>query len=168
MKAAVLGSLLAAAAAIVRTNWLQSVAVAGTTPDLALIIIVYVANKNGPMIGQVTGFASGIVQDLLSTAPLGFNALHKLIIGFISGRTHGTMYIDPVLMPALLVLGATLLKGLVGLMLGAVFGLAPAVQSVLSTAFAVETAYNALLAPPAFGLLSLIRRLEANRSPLRS
>ncbi len=145
---------------LLQTNILQGIAIGGAVPDVALIALVYLANRNGSMAGQVSGFFAGIVQDFVSLAPLGFNALIRTVTGYLFGLSRGNIFIDPFLAPILVVLAATILKGVLTALVAAVFGVSAVFPALFSVRFLIEIGYNSLLAPFVFGLLRLIRPLQ--------
>jgi len=61
------------------------VAVENVTPDLILILVVYVAVREGQFTGLLAGFVLGMLFDILSSGILGTNALAKMIGGFTAG-----------------------------------------------------------------------------------
>ncbi len=146
--------------AVLQSTVLQFVSIAAIQPDLVLIIIVYVANKNGAMIGQLAGLGAGIVLDVMGLAPLGFYALVYAVIGAAYGITKGKMFVDPIFMPVLFVLVALLMKGILGIALSGLYGIDGVVGRVFATPFLVELGYTAVVSPGLFGLLMLIGALR--------
>ena len=69
-----------------------------------------------------------------------------------------------VVVPALLVAAAALIKGAVAGLLSLVFGIRPETH-LLDERFWIETAYNVVLAPPLFALLNRIRLLRTVKRP---
>ncbi len=151
-------ALLLAAAVILQSTALEYVAIRGVKPDLALIVLVFVAVHGGPMAGQVSGFIAGLAQDFLSLPPLGMSALVRTTIGFIYGRLQGALAAGSVLAPVLLVLLATVLKGALMWLAAGLF--APAFRLTLTTGSLIELGYNSLLAPLLFAVLGRIRALQ--------
>lgn len=160
MLAYLIGAAILIILSILQTNVIGAIEIAGATPDIVLIFMVYIANKNGPMVGQVAGFVSGVTQDILSVAPLGFYALTRTMIGMIFGLTRGNVYLDAIVAPILLTLVATIMKGVIFALTGAIFGVSGVASSVWSLRFLTEILYNAALAPLLFGLFGRIRSLE--------
>jgi rod shape-determining protein MreD len=151
---------LLSTAVILQSTLIRFVAISGVIPDLSLIILIYVANKNGRMIGQVDGFAAGLVEDIISISPLGFHSLLRTLIGFFYGLTKGVVFLDPILMPVVLVIVGTLLKGLLAGLIGLLFSVSTVFPALFSGGFFIEMGYNAFIAPFLFGLLSLIKPLK--------
>lgn len=64
---------------------LDLVSVGGITPDLLLILVVWITLAEGRFIGLFAGFAIGLLFDIISFDVIGLNALVKTIVAFIAG-----------------------------------------------------------------------------------
>lgn len=64
------------------------ISVENVTPDLILILAIYVAVREGQFAGLIAGFILGLLFDLLSSGILGTNALAKMIGAFVAGYFH--------------------------------------------------------------------------------
>lgn len=142
--------------ALLQSVLLDTIAIAAVTPDLVLLALVYTAGRNGAMYGQTVGFLAGIAEDFASLAPLGFHALLRLVIGFLTGLTRNKVFLDPIFVPIILIASATLLKWMVAALIAGVFSIDPAAASLFSRRFFIELGYNAVLAPPVFAVLGAI------------
>ena len=78
-------AIIALMLAVVQVLGLNLIAVESVTPDLLLILTVWIAVSEGQFAGQFAGFGCGIILDIVSAAVLGTNALAKTIAGFIAG-----------------------------------------------------------------------------------
>ena len=91
--------------------------------DLALVVVVVVALKSGPVSGMLAGSAAGLVQDALSIGVIGIGGLAQSIVGFAVGAI-GRQFILTAQMPRLLVFfGASLGHAAVFMGLYALLGL---------------------------------------------
>lgn len=61
------------------------IAVGSVTPDLLVVLTVYIAVREGQFAGEIAGFLLGILFDLVSSDIVGTNALSKLLAGFVAG-----------------------------------------------------------------------------------
>jgi rod shape-determining protein MreD len=127
-------------------------------PDLSLILLVFVTLHNGSMIGQIVGFSSGFVFDLLSVTPLGFSSIVRTIIGFVFGHLKGVFSVDMIAIPSVSVFFATLLKYLITFILSSVFNPQMVELSRFAINIVFEAGYNALLAPILFLLMNLLKK----------
>ena len=56
------------------------------TPDLILILLIYIAIRNGKIKGTSTGFTFGLIEGLIvSVGFLGLSSLTKSVTGFVMG-----------------------------------------------------------------------------------
>ena len=154
------GSIVAGGLAVMQSTLLRFAAIAGVQPDLVLIVVIFLANKNGSMVGQVVGFLAGLVLDIMGLAPLGFYALIYTVSGAVFGLTRGKMFLDPVFLPLLFGVVAVLVKGLLGLLVATLFSIDPVSARLFSGRFLIEIGYTAILVPVLFGLLGLARALQ--------
>ena len=66
----------------------------GITPDLPLIVTVFVALQRGPVTGCLTGFVAGFLQDMAGGGLLGVQALTKALAGFGMGLLVGRFWVS--------------------------------------------------------------------------
>lgn len=73
-------------ALIIESNLSWFYAIGNHTPDLIIILLIYIAIKEGKIKGTTTGFTMGLIEDLIvSVSFLGLSSLTKCITGFIMG-----------------------------------------------------------------------------------
>lgn len=73
-------------ALIIESNLSWFYAIGTHTPDLIIILLIYVSIKEGKIKGTFTGFTMGLIEDLVvSVGYLGLSSLTKSITGFIMG-----------------------------------------------------------------------------------
>jgi rod shape-determining protein MreD len=142
---------------LLQSTILGKIALRGVRPDLALIVLVFVSLRRGSMVGQVSGFATGFLEDLMNVSPLGFHSLFRALIGFLFGLLSGNVFVDPFLMPMVLTVVATVLKGLLAGIISAVFGIASSGFITFTGRLWIEVGYNGVLAPFLFALLGLFK-----------
>ena len=70
------------------------VTIAGIKPDLAIIILVYLALTRGRSYGMVFGFLIGFLSDVFTPGTLGLGALVKCLIGFTLGSFKDNLYLE--------------------------------------------------------------------------
>ncbi len=78
-------ALVALLLSVVHIVLLDLISVAGITPDLLLILVIWIAVIEGPMPGLLAGFTIGLLFDVISMDVIGTNALAKIITAFIAG-----------------------------------------------------------------------------------
>ncbi|MGA2764323.1 MAG: rod shape-determining protein MreD [Spirochaetia bacterium] len=142
---------------LLQSTLLNRIAIRGVRPDLALIVLIFASMRRGSMVGQVSGFAAGIFEDLMNVSPLGFHSLLRTLIGYLYGIFAGNVFVDPFLMPMILTVIATILKGVLSGIISALFGIASSGFITFTGRLWIEVAYNGVLAPFLFALLGLFR-----------
>ena len=94
-------SILVALAA--QTTLSNVMARGGTSIDLVLIVVVYIAIKSGAVTGLLAGTVAGLIQDSLSSGVLGIGGLANTIVGFLAGML-GTQFIVTASLPRFVLL----------------------------------------------------------------
>lgn len=61
------------------------IAVESVTPDLLVVLTVFIALREGQFTGLLAGFFLGLFFDLISSDIIGTNALSKMLAGFVAG-----------------------------------------------------------------------------------
>ena len=157
LKLSFLSLVLLGGSVLLQSTVLRYVAIGGVKPDLSIVILVFIAIRSGNLHGQYAGFTVGIIEDFISLPPLGFYAFIRTAIGFLYGLLQGAFYIDSLFMPVLLIIAATIIKGLLGFLISAIFSISASSIFFFGAKFWVEVGYNALIAPFCFALLNLIK-----------
>lgn len=63
-------------------------------PDFVLIIVLLMAKRFGSLNGSTIGFVLGILQDSLTSMPIGISALPKALAGYAAGKARLLMLGD--------------------------------------------------------------------------
>jgi rod shape-determining protein MreD len=164
IKSVIFTVLLCILASIIESTLISQIAFFGVIPDLALCILVFSAYINGAMIGQISGFFSGLFLDFQSAAPLGLNCLLRTLIGFLTGIFKGSLFLDIFLLPVILCAAATLIKALITFALHLIIGSNVPAYSFTSSLFWIELGLNCLSAPLLFLILKHIKPLTTGRT----
>jgi len=157
LKATLLTTLALVICILLQSTVLKFIALRGVKPDLALIVLIFVSMRRGSMVGQVSGFATGFLEDVMNVSPLGFHSLMRTVIGYLYGMLSGNVFIDPFLMPIILTVVATLLKGVLAGIISAIFGLTASGFITFTGRIWIEIGYNGVIAPFLFALLNLFK-----------
>ncbi len=78
-------SLAAFCCTVLHIVFLPLVAVAGIVPDLLLLLVFWIALREGQIAGTLAGFAIGVLMDLVLPGALGLSAFAKTLAGFVVG-----------------------------------------------------------------------------------
>ncbi|MCU0266132.1 MAG: rod shape-determining protein MreD [Actinomycetia bacterium] len=157
-----LATVLLGTAVVLQTVVLSRLPLPGATPDLVLLVVVGLALVQGPVSGLLTGFAGGLLLDLVPPADgaVGRWALVLCLAGLVAGRYADAVErstILPLVVVAGLAAGSLLLYAGLGWLLGDPRVTLAAVARTLPTA----VLYDVLLTPfvvPA--VMALARRVE--------
>ncbi len=85
---------LAAAALIAQSTFLKLVAIGSIQPDLVLLVLFYIALREGSYGATIAGFCTGLIQDVYSPETLGLNALCKSLVGFGLGYCRRGIFVE--------------------------------------------------------------------------
>ncbi len=135
---------------ILQTTIFRHFQIKSVAPDLLLLFLVFSSHTRGAFQGQILGFTGGIIEDLLSLSPLGFNGLIRLIISYLFGFTKGKIFLDPLVTPVLFIAVATSVKELLAFLLSLLF-LEEKIPA-FDLFFIIELGLNVLLAPLVYNL----------------
>lgn len=70
---------------LIQVTFIPIINIEGFTPDLILILVVWISLSEGRFVGTIAGFFAGLVLDASSFELLGVHALSKTIAGFFAG-----------------------------------------------------------------------------------
>lgn len=154
-------------AALLQVAVAPHLAIGGAVPNFMLLVVVTLALVEGPSAGAASGFAAGLVFDLLGTGPIGPFALVLTVIGFLAGSLQANMFAEGWRLPLTVVLVASLSTELsYGLVLAMLDEAAPFgvtfIRVMLPTA-----AYNAVLALLVYPWLARFLRRDRQMTTFR-
>jgi rod shape-determining protein MreD len=153
----ILGLLL-----LLQTTLFSYLVIAGTKPDVLLVVFVILATLNGSFNSQIVGFILGLAVDMVSLTPLGFHAFLFSLAGYLFGLGSGKIYFDPLLMPALLGFVATAYYTIAGFLLSFIFRLGDPWSSWFHMGLVFQLILNILLTPLIYWIQSWIRERFQN------
>ncbi|MBP5175429.1 MAG: rod shape-determining protein MreD [Treponema sp.] len=145
-------------AALLESAILSNIAILPAIPDLSLICVLYFSLHNGKLIGESTGFVSGLFLDFLSGAPFGLNCLLRTLIGYIGGLFSRTVNSDGFFIAILLGILGTISKGLILFVLSFLFPAGVIRYNLFSWFFLFQLCANAILTPFVFKFLSIFNK----------
>ena len=164
-KTLLISSLIIFITILLQSTLLEFVKISNIKPDLSLIVIIFIAVHSGIMVGQVSGFFCGILQGFIGGPfSYGFHALAKTLLGFFFGITRGTISVDPIFMPSILVIAGTIIKTILHGLIHLIF-LIPFPEYYFR-GVGVEIIYNAILAPFIFAILKLFNVFKIKESEI--
>ena len=98
---------------VLQTTWIDFLEVYSLKPDLVLLVLVYIALREGPLAAICMGFGVGFIQDVYHPADLGLNALSKSLIGFVVGYGRSRIVADNIQVQIGLLFGALVFHDLI-------------------------------------------------------
>jgi rod shape-determining protein MreD len=151
---AVLGALVAVAQLVC----FSKMDIFGTSPDIALLVVISVGMLGGSLTGAVTGFSIGLLIDCLLLETMGAFALTMLSVGYVAGRYRET--VGRPTRPAIVLLGGslTLLGALVIAAIQIGTGIDANVSFLVVRDAVIKSLIGALLAIPVLWIVRLVVR----------
>ncbi|MBA3063519.1 MAG: rod shape-determining protein MreD, partial [Atribacteria sp.] len=135
-------------ALLIQLTLINSITVLGLKPDLIMVVVVVFSLRKGEKEGTISGFASGLLQDIFSTSLLGINALAKTVIGFTCGILKEEIFHEHILfiIPVITFIASFMQSILIFLLLRA-FGIEYNLAWSLKQIALPEALYSSLLSP---------------------
>src|SRR6201999_994351 len=79
--------------------------------DLPLIVTLFFAiSRRSPIAGTITGASIGLLQDVLTSQPIGVNGMANSVVGYAAASLGSRIVVDNTATRALLTFGFTLLQ----------------------------------------------------------
>lgn len=149
---------------LIESSILANISFLPVIPDLVMIFLLYISFYNGQIIGETTGFLSGICLDFISASPLGLNAFVRTVQGFVFGFVRGNINLGRFFAPFLIGVSGTLFKALVTWILSFFFGSLVINYSIFSVHLWLETLANGILTPVLFFIFDFFPVLGGGNS----
>ena len=137
-------------------------AIGGIRPDLVLVVVVVAALSLGRETGLVCGVFGGLLQDLLSVGPFGFNVVPKMLLGFLVGLYERKVNQGSLLLPLVAVAAATIGAAVVAVAFLLAYGQERQIAALLLQLLPA-IAYHILLAVPVHFLLGWLMRRQVKK-----
>jgi len=155
-----LKSAIIVVALLIQLTLINSITILGLKPDLMMVVVVVFSLLKGEKEGTISGFASGLLQDIFSTGLLGINALAKTVIGFICGILKEKIFHEHILflIPIITFIASFMQSILIFLLLRA-FGIEHGLAWSLKQVALPEALYSSLLSPFIFLVINKLFQL---------
>jgi len=159
MKILLKGAIIVVAL-LIQLTLINSITILGLKPDLIMIVVVVFSLLKGEKEGTISGFASGLLQDIFSAGLLGINALVKTVIGFTCGILREKIFHEHILffIPVITFIASFIQSILIFFLLrtfGIEYGLAWSLKQVALP----EALYSSLLSPFIFLVINKLFQL---------
>jgi len=146
-----LKSAIIVVALLIQLTLINSITILGLKPDLMMVVVVVFSLLKGEKEGTISGFASGLLQDIFSTGLLGINALAKTVIGFTCGILREKIFHEHILflIPVITFI-ASFIQSILIFFLLRTFGIEYNLIWSLKQVALPEALYSSLLSPFVF------------------
>jgi rod shape-determining protein MreD len=149
---------LGAFVAVAQVVCFSKIDVFGTSPDVAVLVVISIGALGGSLTGAVYGFSLGLLIDCLLLETMGGFALAMLTVGYVAGRYRETVGLPT--RGAVVLLGAALT--LLGTVVIAAIQIGTGIDATVSFLVVrdalIKTLIGALLAIPVFWIVRLVVR----------
>ena len=130
-------------------------------PNLLIIVVAWLSLREGGVRGALLSFLLGLIADCFSGHYLGLNAFSFLTIHLVMRKVAGRLYTDSLYLMILVVFLATLLNGIIHLLLLFLFSLAGGIYTALFAGLLPQALVNALAASLLFSVPRYSAREES-------
>lgn len=131
------------------------------SPDVLLVIVVFLGLHRHTVGAVLTAFVLGYVQDAVSGGAVGLNAFGMVAVYVLVYLTCRRLWVDNVLSKVVLVFLASSVKAVAVLAVSAVFGAAGGAWAATLGGVLLNAGAAAVLAPPVFAMLDGARMVDA-------
>jgi rod shape-determining protein MreD len=138
-------------ALLIQLTLINAITILGIKPDLIMVVVVIFSLLKGEKEGTISGFASGLLQDIFSTGLLGINALAKTVVGFTCGILREKIFHEHILflIPVITFI-ASFIQSILIFFLLRTFGIEYNLIWSLKQVALPEALYSSLLSPFVF------------------
>lgn len=138
--------MLAIIGIIMQSTLFAHIAIAGVTPDIILILVVFYSIFQGPKKGAIFGCALGLLEDIILGRFIGMNALTKGLTAGLVGWFAQRAFKENLLVPIISLFSGSIINELLFLLAGKIMGLHWSFDLWLWRAIPVAV-YNTCLVP---------------------
>jgi rod shape-determining protein MreD len=160
MRAVVQFAVVACAALLLQTTVLPLAAIGRATPDLLLILCVYLGLHQHSVAGAVGAFFLGYLQDTFSGSVVGLNAFGMCLVFTLVYLTSRRLWVDNAISKIVLVFLASVLKTIAILVLVAVFMSIDGLWRTILSYLFIEAVLAAILSPAVFAVLAQTQQVQ--------
>ena len=138
------------------TFFYDSIKINGVGADFLLVIVVSISFFIGPLRGEIIGFITGFVVDIISGGLLGISSFAYTVLGYGSGYFGRRIYSNYYVISVFIVFISTFVKAIILTLIGAIF-IKPGYFGFFTHGRVfLEAILNSILAPLFFLIISKI------------
>ena len=154
MRPAILFTIVAVVALLLQTTVLPLASFGRATPDLLLIMCVYLGLHQHSVAGAVGAFFLGYLQDTFSGSVVGLNAFGMCLVFTTVYLTSRRLWVDNAISKVVVVFLASVIKTTAILALVALFMSADGLWHTILGYLLIEATLAAMLSPAVFAVLA--------------
>jgi rod shape-determining protein MreD len=147
-----------ALAASLQSSFVPQIRILGGAPDLVFLVVLSWSVNAGLADGIVWAFVGGIMQNLLSAAPLGASSMSMILFVFAVDRIRGQVYRVGLPLLVLLVIFGSLFHQIVLMLILSLVGFDVPFLDSLSYVVVPSIAYNLVLIWPVYWFVRRIQK----------
>jgi rod shape-determining protein MreD len=152
-------------AVVLQVSMISQISLFGVTADVTPIVVMSVGLLAGPMLGAVTGFAIGLLVDILMFQTVGVTSLLFITVGYWSGRLRELRDPSHGLIPLALGAIATGFTGLGMAVIQFLLGVDAPVSWLLIQQIVLQVLVNCLIALPVYEVVRRVLYRALPRDP---
>ncbi len=160
-------ALLGFVTVVIQVAGVSQISVFGVSADVTPLVVMSVGLLTGSLLGAVTGFAVGLLVDMVLVQTLGVTSLLYIAIGYWCGRLRELRDPSHGLVPLALGAAATAFAGVGMAMIQFLLGVDAPVSLLLVQQIFITVLVNTLLALPVYALVRRIIRPALPDDPRR-
>jgi rod shape-determining protein MreD len=153
-------AIIAVVALLLQTSVLPQAVFGRATPELLLIICVYLGLHQHTVAGAVGAFFLGYLEDAFSGRVIGLNAFGMCLVFTAVYLTSRRLWVDNAISKVVVVFLASVVKTAAILALVALFLSADALRQAILGYLLIEAALAAMLSPAVFAVLAQTQQLR--------
>ncbi len=161
LRIAVVGLL----AVLIQVSMISQISLFGVTADITPVVVMAVGLLAGPMLGAVTGFAIGLLVDIVMFQTVGITSLLFITVGYWSGRLRELRDPSHGLIPLALAAVATGFTGLGMAVIQFLLGVDAPVSWLLIQQIVLQVLVNCLIALPVYEIVRRVLYRALPRDP---
>lgn len=165
MRTALVFTAIALIALLLQTTVLPLAAIDRATPDLLLIICVYLGLHQHTVAGALGAFVLGYLQDAFSGTVVGLNAFGMCVVFTIVYLTSRRLWVDNAISKIVVVFFASVLKTVAILAAATVFMSIEGLWRTMLGYLVTEAMLAAIFSPAVFAILSQTQQVVVVEEP---
>ena len=159
--------LIIITALVLQSTVFSDIRLLGARPELLFMVTIFIAMREGPREGMITGFASGMAYDFMLNHPKGMTALTLVLLGYMIGLLRQYIVSPSPWLPVVLAFVGTFGGLLFYAILASFVGELQVGWAYVLRVALLASVYNALLAPIVYPIIRRVTERSRNQAVFR-